>query len=63
METELKDVKYQFDIDVQEAVSTTESLNSGKINGALQAQRDHLNEEFEKRMQILHGTPTGMSWK
>jgi hypothetical protein len=36
METELKDVKDQFNIDVQEAVSVAESLKSGKINGSLQ---------------------------
>jgi hypothetical protein len=56
METELKDVKDQFNIDVQEAASVAESINSGKINGSLQAQRDHLNEEFEKRMKILWDT-------
>jgi hypothetical protein len=52
----LKGVKDQFTIDIQEVVKAVEGLNSGKINGSLQAQRDHLNEEFEKRMQILWDT-------
>jgi hypothetical protein len=56
LEIELKDVRDQFDIDVQEFVMHTEILNSGKISGSLQAQRDNMNEEFEKRMKILRDT-------
>jgi hypothetical protein len=56
----LKGVKDQFFIDVQKAVKEVEGLNSGKINSALQAQRDLMREEL-KRGCKSNGTPTKMS--
>jgi hypothetical protein len=52
----LKCVKDKLTIDFQEVVNIAESINSCKINASLQAQRDHLNEEFEERIQILWDT-------
>jgi hypothetical protein len=56
LKIELNDIRDEFDIDFQEFVRTTQSLNTSKITGSLQAQRDNMNEDLEKRMKILRDT-------
>jgi hypothetical protein len=46
LEIELKDVRHQFNIDVQEAFSAAKSLKSSKIRGSLHAQIEKMNEDF-----------------
>jgi hypothetical protein len=50
LETKLKNVKDKLTSEFKKTTKVVDSLNTEKLNKALQTQRDEMNVEFERRM-------------